>query len=87
MSSSECAAESVNRSNPAAMHTLDQLVAGGSTQQQALASVNRLIDQQAYTMAVTDIFYLSAVLFFALIVMVWLAKPTVGAAAGGSGAH
>jgi DHA2 family multidrug resistance protein len=36
---------------------------------------------------VTDIFYLSSVLFFALIVMVWLAKPTVGAGAGGGGAH
>jgi DHA2 family multidrug resistance protein len=80
-------AESVNRGNPAAMQTLDQLVASGSTQQQALASVNRLLDQQAYTMAVTDIFYLSSVLFFALIVMVWLAKPTVGAGAGGGGAH
>jgi MFS transporter, DHA2 family, multidrug resistance protein len=80
-------AESVNRGNPAAVQALDQLVAGGSTQQQALASVNRLLDQQAYTMAVTDIFYLSAVLFFALIVMVWLAKPTVGAGAGGGGAH
>ena len=80
-------AESVNRGNSTAMQTLDQLVASGSTQQQALASVNRLLDQQAYTMAVTDIFYLSAILFFALIVMVWITKPKVGGAAGGGGAH
>ena len=80
-------AESVNRANSAAMQTLDQLVASGSTQQQALASVNRLLDQQAYTMAVTDIFYLSSVLFFALIVMVWMTRPKVGGAAAGGGAH
>ena len=79
-------AESVNRTNSTAMQTLDQLGASGYSPQQALASVNRLLDQQAYTMAVTDIFYLSALLFFALIVMVWLAKPTLGAAAGG-GTH
>ena len=80
-------AESVNRTNSTAMQTLDQLGASGYSPQQALASVNRLLDQQAYTMAVTDIFYLSALLFFALIVMVWLAKPTLGAAAGGAAAH
>ena len=80
-------AESVNRGNSTAMQTIDQLVASGSTQQQALASVNRLLDQQAYTMAVTDIFYLSAILFFALIVMVWMTRPKVGGAAGGGGAH
>ena len=80
-------AESVNRGNSAAMQTLDQLVASGSTQQQALASVNRLLDQQAYTMAVTDIFYLSSVLFFALIVMVWMTRPKVGGAGGGGAAH
>ena len=80
-------AESVNRGNSAAMQALDQLVASGSTQQQALASVNRLLDQQAYTMAVTDIFYLSSVLFFALIVMVWMTRPKVGGAGDGGAAH
>ena len=80
-------AESVNRGNSAAMQTIDQLVASGSSQQQALASVNRLIDEQACTMAVTGIFYLSAILFFALIVMVWMTRPKVGGAAGGGGAH
>ena len=34
-----------------------------------------MIDQQAYTMAVTDLFYLSALLFVVLIVLIWLAKP------------
>ena len=79
--------ESVNRGNAAATQTLSQLAAAGYTPEQALASVNRLLDQQAYTLAVTDVFYLSSVLFFALLVLLWAAKPRPGSAAGGGGAH
>ena len=46
-----------------------------------------MIDQQAYTMAVTDLFYLSSMVFFLLIGVVWMARPRPGAGAGGSGAH
>jgi len=50
--------------------------------------VNRLIDQQAYTMAATDLFYLSSVLFVLMISVVWLTRPKNGAAMGdGGGAH
>ena len=81
-------AEAVNRGNAAAMQTLDQLAATGLTPGQALASINRTIDQQAYTMAVTDMFYASSVLFMVLIGLVWIAKPTLGrAGGGGAGAH
>ena len=38
-------------------------------------------------LAATDLFLLSAVLFLLLIALVWMAKPTLGAAAGGGGAH
>ena len=79
--------ESINRGNETAMQVLSQLQAGGFSREQALASVNRLIEQQAYTMAVTDLFYLSSVLFFAMIVLVWLARPKIGASIGGGGAH
>jgi MFS transporter, DHA2 family, multidrug resistance protein len=79
-------AESVNRGNDAAMQTIHQLQALGLTHEQALAQINRTLDQQAYTMAVTDLFYLSAALFFVLIAVIWLAKPKPGAAEGG-GAH
>ena len=34
-----------------------------------------MLDQQAYTMAVTDVFWLSSALFVALIGVVWLTKP------------
>ncbi|HEY8707830.1 MAG TPA: MFS transporter, partial [Burkholderiaceae bacterium] len=79
--------EAINTTNSTAMQTLNQLVAGGFSHEQALASVNRMIDQQAYTMAVTDVFYLSSVLFFVMIAVIWLSKPQPGAAAGGGGAH
>ena len=80
-------AESVNRGNNAAMQTLSQLGASGYTPEQALASVNRMLDQQAYTMAVTDVFYLSSLLFFALLALLWATKPRASATAGGGGAH
>ena len=81
-------AESMNATNNTLTQTLNQLVASGLSNEQALANINRSIDQQAYTMAVTDVFYLSALLFFVLIAIVWLAKPKLkpGAASGG-GAH
>jgi DHA2 family multidrug resistance protein len=79
--------EATNRGNDSAVQTLGQLGAIGMSPDQALANVNRLIDQQAYTMAVTDVFYMSSMLFFLLIAVLWFAKPKPGAAAGGGGAH
>ena len=79
--------EAISTTNSAAMQTLNQLMAGGYSREQALASVNRMIDQQAYTMAVTDVFYLSSVLFFVMIAVIWLSKPQPGGGAGGGGAH
>jgi DHA2 family multidrug resistance protein len=66
-----------------------QLGAGGLTPEQALATINRTIDQQAYTMAATDLFYVSAVLFLVLIGVVWWARPARQGAGGaaGAGAH
>jgi DHA2 family multidrug resistance protein len=80
-------AEAVNTNNPTAMQTISQLVASGMSNEQAMANINRTIDQQAYTMAVTDMFYLSSLLFFVLIGLVWLARPKLGAASGGGGAQ
>jgi MFS transporter, DHA2 family, multidrug resistance protein len=70
--------EAINDGSAAATGVLSQLVAGGMSRQQALASVDRMVNQQAFTMAVTDVFYLSAMLFFGLVVLVWLSKPTLG---------
>ncbi len=82
-------AETVNAASPAAVQALGQLGAGGLGDTQALASVNRLVDQQAFTMAATDLFRLSALLFLMLIVLVWLTRPARarGAPADAGGAH
>ena len=68
-------AATINRGNEAATQTLGQLGAAGNNPEQALAVVNRLIDQQAYTMAATDLFYLSSALFVVLITLIWFTRP------------
>lgn len=71
-------------------NTLASLQAAGLSAEQALAQVNRLIDQQAYTRAADDIFLGSAVLFLALIGMIWMTRRPAragGMAADAGGAH
>ena len=80
-------AEQVTSNSSAATAALGQLGAGGYDSAQALATVNRLIDQQAYTMAVTDIFLVSAILFILLLGFVWMTKPAIASAAVAGGAH
>ncbi|MFT4241576.1 MAG: DHA2 family efflux MFS transporter permease subunit [Acidovorax sp.] len=69
--------------------TLDKLTAAGLSQPQALAQINRLIDQQAFTRAADDIFIGSAGIFLLLIGLIWLTKRPArgGAAADAGGAH
>ncbi|MFT7324828.1 MAG: DHA2 family multidrug resistance protein [Rhodoferax sp.] len=84
-------AESINQGNFAATQLLARLNNVGLTADQALAQVNRLIDQQAYMLAVNDVFYASALIFMLLIPVVWLTRPKLGYASGGAdaaaGAH
>ncbi len=81
--------ESINNGNVAAVQTLAQLRATGLDEQQALQAINRMIDQQAYTLAATDVFYLSSVLFLLLVGLLWLSKPVASAdgAEAAGGAH
>jgi DHA2 family multidrug resistance protein len=80
-------AETMSQTSGAVGQTLAQLRAGGLSEPQALATVNRMLDQQAYTMAVTDLFYLSSMVFFVLIGVVWLARPRPGPAPGADASH
>ncbi len=75
--------------SPVASPVIQGLQAHGFSHEQALGVVNRLIDQQAYTIAVDDMFRLSAWLFLAMIILVWMIKPTKGGAASAeaAGAH
>ncbi|WP_280156619.1 DHA2 family efflux MFS transporter permease subunit [Piscinibacter sp. XHJ-5] len=80
-------AEAVNRGNDSATQALAQLGAAGFGPEQSLAMINRLVDQQAYTLAATDLFRLSSLLFVMMVAVVWMAKPKMGAAADAGGAH
>jgi DHA2 family multidrug resistance protein len=79
-------AEMVNRGSYAANNVLGSFQAAGLGNEQALAQINRLIDQQAFTMAANDIFLGSAVIFIALIPLVWLARPVRAKSAAASDA-
>jgi DHA2 family multidrug resistance protein len=80
--------QSISLSNPASVQAIAGLEAAGYSREQALGQLNRIIDQQAFTMAATDLFYLSSVLFLALIALVWLSAPTKqGAPVVDAGAH
>lgn len=80
-------AERVSTSNTAATTALAQLGANGYDGAQALAAVNGLVNQQAYTMAVNDIFLMSSVVFILLLGLVWTTRPARGIAVDAGGAH
>jgi DHA2 family multidrug resistance protein len=80
-------AESVNNGSTAAQSTISGLSSSGFSADQVLALINQMVNQQAFTMAAVDIFYVSALLFVLLIPIVWLSHPQRGAAADAGGAH
>ena len=84
-------AEAVNLGSQAADGALSGLAAAGLGPDQALAQINRMVDQQAFMLAANDIFYVSALLFLALIPLVWLTHPLQasgpGSAEAAAGAH
>ncbi|MGD9945501.1 MAG: DHA2 family efflux MFS transporter permease subunit [Burkholderiaceae bacterium] len=77
--------EAITHSAPAAAEALARLQAAGLTPTQSLAAIDRMIEQQAHTMAANDVFLVSSILFLGLAGFVWLTKPE-GAAGGGPGA-
>ncbi|MDB5843899.1 MAG: drug resistance transporter, EmrB/QacA subfamily [Polaromonas sp.] len=82
--------EFVNPGSVAANCALSGLASAGLTPDQALATVNRLVDQQAYMLAANDVFYASALIFLLLIPLVYLTRPThagAGGADAAAGAH
>ena len=79
--------QQLSLSSPAAMQALADLKRVGQGHEQALATLNRLVDQQAFTMAATDLFWLSSVLFVALVALVWLSSPAGHGDAAAGGAH
>ena len=77
--------ESVHPASPAATSFLQQLSQMGATGKTGLALVDQLVTREALTLAVNDVFWVCAVLFLALIPLLWLAKPPFGSAGGAVG--
>ena len=67
-------AEGLQLGSGAMADALAGLRAAGLGEGAALAQITRLIDQQAYTRAADDIFLASALIFLALIGLVWLTR-------------
>ena len=83
-------AESVNAGSAATQAALAGLASSGLTPEQALAQVNRLVDQQAFMLAANDIFWVSSLMFLALIPLIWVTHPArggAGSAEAAAGAH
>jgi DHA2 family multidrug resistance protein len=82
-------AESVNAGSPAAQSAMSGLSTSGLSPDQVLGQINQLANQQAFTMAANDIFYVSALMFLMLIPLVWLSRPQRSAAGAdaAAGAH
>lgn len=75
---------------PAFDAVMNGLHAHGLDTQHAAAVINQVINQQAYTMSATDFFYASALIFLAMIALIWIVRKTVPAQDGhgaGAGAH
>ena len=69
---------------------LNGFAQSGLDAQQALGVLDRQVTQQAVLLAADDLFWISGVIFLALIGVIWLARPKKqGSAAGGAaaGAH
>ncbi|MBB1633799.1 DHA2 family efflux MFS transporter permease subunit [Cupriavidus sp. UME77] len=81
--------EQVNPYNPTYIDQLNHLMQMGMSQAQANGQIERSISQQAAMLGANDIFWISGVLFFVLIVFVWLTKPKKGGDldASAAGAH
>lgn len=82
--------EYVNQGSTATNSALTGLAGAGLTPDQALGTINRLVDQQAYMLAANDVFYVSALIFLLLIPLVYLTRHTkagAGSADAAAGAH
>jgi DHA2 family multidrug resistance protein len=75
--------EHVTPYNPLATDYLARLQSVGLTQAQALAELNRTVTAQAYLLSTNMVMFVSGVLMFALLVLIWWARPPFTARADG----
>jgi DHA2 family multidrug resistance protein len=79
--------ENVTAASQPANQVLQQLTHTGLSQAQALGITDQLLNKEALTLAVNDIFWLCAILFVLLIPVLWFARPPFGSAGGPAAGH
>ncbi len=82
-------AESVSAGGDATERTLAALRAAGLSGDQALAAIARTLDQQAFMLSASELFFGSACLFVLLAAFVWVARepgPMAGTGPGSGAA-
>jgi DHA2 family multidrug resistance protein len=80
--------ENLTAGNPATSGVLELLGRMGMDAQQRYAYLERLVNQQAFTLSALELFYISAILLVLLIPLLWFARPPRKAAgAAAAGAH
>ncbi|TCV97548.1 DHA2 family multidrug resistance protein [Luteibacter rhizovicinus] len=77
--------EHVSPGSPAATQFIQQLQGMGIGGKPGLAVVDQLVTREAMTLAVNDVFWGCAILFLALIPILWFARPPFGNAGGAAG--
>jgi len=80
-------AEAIHPGSAVATETLARLHAAGFDGAAALAMLDRVLNVQAYVLSADDVFYASALLFLALVPIIWLAHPHGRVTADAGGAH
>jgi DHA2 family multidrug resistance protein len=81
-------AEQTGLHNPAFTQAVTSLTSRGMSEQAAWAVIDRSMTVEASTLAATDIFWISAILFLILISFIWMTKPSKSSApADAAGAH
>jgi MFS transporter, DHA2 family, multidrug resistance protein len=80
-------AEHITRANTAVSSYIDGLRLFGATAVRGYSVIEGVLTREALTSAVNDVFLICAVLFFAMIPVVWMAKPPFGTVAAGAGGH
>lgn len=74
--------EDITAYSPATQSYIESL---GGNNQSTMAQLDRLVEGQAYMLSTVDYFTLLGWIFFALILVIWLAKPPFSPQGGGGG--
>ncbi|MGC1550998.1 MAG: DHA2 family efflux MFS transporter permease subunit, partial [Rhodanobacter sp.] len=77
--------QEVNPARPGAMEFVNQLSHSNLSHTQGLGLIDQLVNREALTLAVNDVFFLCAILFVALIPVLWFSRPPFGSAGGAAG--